>query len=159
MTKRILLAFFLLFCLGRIEITDSIKAKDIKLSQDIKCLAVNIYHEARGESIEGKNAVAQVVLNRTNDNRFPDNVCEVVYQKRGKIHQFSWTKNLDAKITDSKMWNESLEIARNALINQIAHTGIKDSNALYYHANYVHPKWHKNNLVASIGKHLFYSEI
>jgi len=54
---------------------------------EVHCLALNIYHEARGETFEGKLAVAAVTLNRVRHKRFPDGVCEVVWQPR----QFSWT--------------------------------------------------------------------
>lgn len=56
-------------------------------SAAVLCLALNIYHEARGEPIDGQIAVAAVTLNRVHDPRWPDNVCDVVYQP----HQFSWT--------------------------------------------------------------------
>ena len=53
----------------------------------LACLIQNGYHEARGESLLGIVAVTEVVLNRVDDNRWPDTVCEVVWQK----NQFSWT--------------------------------------------------------------------
>jgi N-acetylmuramoyl-L-alanine amidase len=43
-------------------------------------LAQLVCGEARGESYEGKVAVAAVILNRTLDKRFPDSVAGVVYQ-------------------------------------------------------------------------------
>ena len=66
------------------------------------CLATNIYHEARGESYAGKVAVANVTMNRVTSPKFPNTICDVVYQaqtkenwkgntvpKRNKC-QFSW---------------------------------------------------------------------
>ena len=54
----------------------------------VACLALNIYFEARNQSFEGQVAVAQVVFNRVADHRYPDNVCDVIYQaernKQGK---------------------------------------------------------------------------
>jgi spore germination cell wall hydrolase CwlJ-like protein len=57
------------------------------ISAAVICLALNIYHEARGESLTGQIAVAQVTLNRSRDPAYPDEIYEVVYQD----HQFSWT--------------------------------------------------------------------
>lgn len=59
------------------------------ISAAVVCLALNIYHEARGESLTGQLAVAQVTLNRISDPRYPDEICEVVYQRR----QFAWTQD------------------------------------------------------------------
>ena len=46
----------------------------------IACLATAIYFEARGEPMVGQVAVAQVIVNRVYDERFPDTVCDVVKQ-------------------------------------------------------------------------------
>jgi spore germination cell wall hydrolase CwlJ-like protein len=106
--------------------------------------------------MEGKSAVAQVVLNRMDDKRFPSDVCGVVYQITGKVHQFSWTIKKDKEISDMDMWKDSLDVARNAILNNEAHTELKKSKALFYHATYVKPQWHKI-IVAKIGRHIFYS--
>jgi len=54
------------------------------LVEALTCLAMNIYYEARHEPVEGQIAVAHVVLNRTEDPRFPDSVCGVIKQKTVK---------------------------------------------------------------------------
>ena len=53
-------------------------------SEHIQCLAMNMYHEARDQGTAGRLAVSAVVLNRVNDDRFPDSVCEVVLQAQMK---------------------------------------------------------------------------
>ncbi|HIE75488.1 MAG TPA: cell wall hydrolase, partial [Gammaproteobacteria bacterium] len=58
------------------------------VSLEVGCLALNIYHEARGESHDGQVAVAAVTLNRMQSASYPDTVCGVVWQP----HQFSWTR-------------------------------------------------------------------
>jgi len=129
--------------------------------RDIRCLAMNIYHEARGEPLKGKYAVAAVTMNRVKDKNFPNDVCEVVYQKgwskrhKRYISAFSWTND---KITDvpenSKGWIESVRIAKD-LYDKDVETEAKD--ALFYHANYVKPYWaKKKHKVAKIGRHIFY---
>src|SRR5438093_4776081 len=67
-------------------------ASDADDGQEIDCLALTIYHEARGESERGKLAVGHVVMNRTRSALFPASVCDVVRQggqQRDRC-QFSW---------------------------------------------------------------------
>jgi len=129
--------------------------------RDIRCLAMNIYHEARGEPLKGKYAVAAVTMNRVKDKNFPNAVCDVVYQKGWSkrynryVSAFSWTND---KITDipenSEGWVESVRIAKD-LYDKDLETDAKD--ALYYHANYIKPAWAKQkHIVAKIGRHIFY---
>ena len=54
---------------------------------DLQCMADNLFHEAKVDGMRGMEAVASVVMNRVRDPRWPDNVCDVVYQPS----QFSWT--------------------------------------------------------------------
>jgi len=115
------------------------------------CLALNIYHESRGEVIEGQIAVAHVTMNRVNHEYFPDDICSVVYQDK----QFSWTfvkKNHEPQ--DQKLWDQALVIARDVMIGN---TEDPTSGATFYHANYVNPSWTKHmELSKVIGVHLFY---
>ena len=115
------------------------------------CLALNIYHESRGEVIEGQVAVAHVTMNRVNHDYFPDDICGVVYQNK----QFSWTflkKNQEPN--DQKLWNQALVIARDVMIGN---TEDPTHGATFYHANYVNPSWAKHmELSKVIGVHLFY---
>jgi hypothetical protein len=129
--------------------------KDKYEMREIRCLAMNIYHEARGEPVMGKYAVAQVTLNRVASQRYPNDVCRVVHQRAKETAQFSWT--LD-DITDipkeSKAWIESIRVAKE-VYKQEKTAEIGD--ALYYHAEYVKPRWaSKKDKVAKIGRHIFY---
>lgn len=132
--------------------------------KQIDCLAKNIYHEARHESYEGKLAVAQVTMNRTEHGNFPSTVCEVVYQKTKSartnklVCQFSWVcdrKIRSGQIRSPSLWDESYAIARRVLTDGLELTRL--SSALYYHAVYVNPRWGLQR-VARIGQHVFYSE-
>lgn len=128
--------------------------------QDLYCLAVNIYHEARGEPKAGQYAVAEVTLNRVKSKHYPNTICEVVHQKgwdkkrKRYVSAFSWTE-LDYAINlNSKPWREAMSIAR-----QVHEGEFKPrvKGALFYHANYVKPKWaRKKKVKAKIGKHIFY---
>ena len=61
--------------------------KVFEIHPSVKCLALNMYHEARSQGTAGAFAVTAVVLNRVNDSRFPNTICEVIYQ--GPIRE-SW---------------------------------------------------------------------
>jgi spore germination cell wall hydrolase CwlJ-like protein len=114
-------------------------------------LAKNIYFEARGESLAGKLAVAQVTLNRVNSTKYQNTICGVVYAK----HQFSWTKKYNAShIKNPQAWKQSLALAQKALANGVAKTNF---HATLFHNKTVKPKWAaKSKKVAVIGNHTFY---
>jgi spore germination cell wall hydrolase CwlJ-like protein len=130
--------------------------------RDVRCLAMNIYHEARGEPIKGKYAVGAVTMNRVNAPGFPDDVCHVVYQQNWSrrygryISAFSWTNDKNTDIPkNSKSWLEAVTIAKK-IYDEAKTTEAK--NALFYHADYVKPKWAKQKQrVAKIGRHIFYN--
>ena len=128
-----------------------------EINREVFCLAKNIYHEAASESFEGKSAVSQVVLTRLNDPRFPKTICEVVYQNNGRTYQFSWTGMKERKITNQFAWEESLYIAKKSVLGETVHPKLEERNALFYHADYVFPKW-KLRKVTTIGRHIFYTE-
>lgn len=126
-------------------------AKQYVSRTELTCLARNIYHEARGEPLEGQIAVAQVTINRVKDSRFGNTVCSVVYAPR----QFSWTLDRKARVRDLKAWEHSLQIARAVLTQS---TPIANFSALYFHTKQVRPRWkHGKRVVAVIGNHIFYS--
>ncbi len=131
-----------------------------KEKRDLYCLAINIYHEARGEPKAGQYAVAEVTLNRVKSRHYPNTICEVVHQKgwdkqrKRYVSAFSWTELDYAINVNSKPWLEAMQIAR-----KVYHGEHKPrvKGALFYHANYVKPKWaRKKKVKARIGKHIFY---
>lgn len=132
-----------------------------ELSKDsqkqIDCLAENIYHEARNEPISGQQAVAFVTLNRTQDERFPKSICSVVKQKTTGVCQFSWFC-LPVKVNkNSDGYREALDVALYVYANyEKLHDVTK--GALYYHADYVNPRWHLKK-TTKIGRHIFYKEV
>ncbi|MEX2454829.1 MAG: cell wall hydrolase [Rhodospirillaceae bacterium] len=127
---------------------------------DLYCLAQNIYFEARSEPLEGKLAVAHVVLNRMADDRFPEKLCSVIRQggeKRRHRCQFSWfCDGRSDRPQNQQAWQESLVLAtliRAGLIPDP--TGA----ALWYHADYVAPGWAgRLGRVTQIGRHIFYTD-
>ena len=119
--------------------------------QDLDCLAKNIYFEAKGESLPGKIAVAQVTLNRVlHKQDFNKTICGVVYQK----DQFSWTAQPNPRVRDHSQWKTSQHVAMGILQGKLFLEGF---DALYFHANYVKPTWRKQRqYLKTIGNHLFY---
>lgn len=128
----------------------------MNLGQQIECMAKNIYYEAATESFEGKLAVAQVTMNRTQSPQYPKTVCEVVYQKTGNTYQFSWVGEKVKGITNKYAWEECMIVARKALTEHKLHDTIYKTKSMYYHNTSVNPAW-KLKYVAKIGNHLFYT--
>lgn len=128
------------------------------------CLAQNIYFEARGSSRADRIAVADVVLNRVEDTRYPNTICEVVQQGRKHANgqmvrnmcQFSWY--CDGKSdwpTDLDSWVKAQQIAYNMIQWQDGR-GLTEGST-HYHADYVSPEWSRDlQLTGRIGVHIFY---
>lgn len=131
------------------------------IEKELACLTKNIYWEAASEPFEGKVAVAQVTLNRLQSGKFADSVCGVVYQKTTfnskTTCQFSWfcENNYLVKTVYKPLYKESEEVAKMVLLEGFRLPTIKE--ALYYHADYVNPRWNKPR-ITQIGRHIFYRE-
>lgn len=128
--------------------------------KEIECLAKNIYYEAGIEPFEGKVAVAQVTINRTKSPHFPKDICGVVYEKNivynKVICQFSWYCESHTKVKPihAETYKESEAVAKKVLLEGYR-LSIISEDVLYYHADYVNPRWKKQR-VAKIGRHIFY---
>ena len=133
-----------------------IPINDLETSQEIYCGAQNVYHESRGEPDLGMVAVAQVVSNRIKSPRFPDTVCEVVYQHK----QFSWVND---GLPNQPLLSDPAEresFIKSAWVHIIA-TEPPDITygATHYHRYDVEPWWsYQMTVVAIIGKHIFYTD-
>ena len=128
------------------------------IRDEINCLALNIYFEARGEPVDGRIAVGHVVLNRVADKRYPDKICAVVKQGGPRPRhrcQFSWwCDGRSDRPRDLQAWKESQVLAR------VVFWGYADDptgGALWYHADYTLPAWgRKLERGPMIGRHQFY---
>ncbi len=120
-----------------------------------QCLSQAVYFEARGESIKGQFAVAEVVLNRVDSGLFAGSVCGVVNQRAGGACQFSYV--CDGR-TDTMRDARSREIAERiayAMLNGAPRT--LTEGATYFHTNGVRPGWSRRfERTAAIGDHFFY---
>ncbi len=131
-----------------------------KSNDELTCLALNVYHEARGENHEGMRAVAHVTMNRVRSSRFPDTVCEVVRQgsmRRGGACQFSWwCDGKSDRPSDRRAWERAQHVAFDVLMG--ADEDLTEGS-LWYHHIYIKPVW-RTRLVkfALIGDHMFYNK-
>mgnify|MGYP001257287453 FL=1 len=145
------------------------------------CMALNIYYESRSDNLAGQYAVADVVLNRMHDDRYPNTVCEVI--KEGPVRE-SWKTKQDPDLSESDRiynpvrnmcqfswycdgksdepkdetgWAQAQYVAGNIMYNG-KYRGISEG-ATHYHATYVKPKWRFDrgmNHIGRIGSHIFY---
>jgi len=148
-----------------VNLTASIKWN----AQQEYCLAQNIYFEAGNQSLDGMAAVADVTLNRVENDSYPNDICSVV--KEGLKHpngmmkrnmcQFSWycdgkSDKVPASTT-SQTWKQALSVS-NAILNNNKYRGITEGST-HYHAVYVTPDWIYDrgmSRVMQIGSHIFY---
>ena len=144
--------------------------EDLK-SEAVECLALNMYHEARGQGTAGELAVTTVVMNRVNDPRFPNTICEVIKQgptraswKDPKIRfpiknrcQFSWYCDGKSDVPHNKVdYQYFLELSTAILSYELPFLDITDG-ATFYHADYVMPSWAKTKTrTIEIEDHIFY---
>ncbi len=155
----VLTAVFGLGLMGFGTLIHAVIASSIE-RRELTCLALNIYFEARGEPVAGQYAVAEVTMNRVASPRYPDTVCEVVYQKnfdplRGRqVGAFSWTELDERPEPQGEQWRLAKMIAEEVYSGR--HRPVLPG-ALHYHATYVRPSWsHEMKYVARIGRHIFY---
>lgn len=116
--------------------------------QAVTCVALNVYHEARGEPLAGQYAVALVTLNRATISR--EGVCREVYRP----HQFSWTRGRRHAWVHGAAWQTARRVARETLAGAVVDM---TRGATYYHAVTVHPYWrHHVTPTCRLGQHIFY---
>lgn len=123
-----------------------------------KCLAEAVYFEARGESLKGQVAVAQVVLNRVRNPAYPDTVCGVVYQNVNWLNRCQFSFACDGRrhrVTERRHWRIAQDIAKTVTAGQIWLAEVGSST--HYHAVYVRPRWAQlMDKMQKIGQHIFY---
>ncbi len=149
MTKAIPAAVFCVAVLFSTARCSNDAVPSVAQATQFKCMLTNIYHEARGDSVEGMQAVALVTLNRAKQQ--DKTVCDVVYQRK----QFSWTmmpKLLRKPMTDN--YDAVHRVASAAMSDKLVDfTG----GATHYHTNKVKPRWAKAlDKIGSVGAHIFY---
>jgi len=128
-----------------------------KGSAEWRCLATALYFEARGETVKGQFAVAEVILNRVDSPAYPQSICGVVNQRSSKGCQFSFICDGNSEaIREQAAFVQAGKIASVMLAG--APRGLTQG-ATYFHTTNVRPGWaHKFPRTAAIGSHLFYRQ-
>lgn len=124
-----------------------------------QCLSEALYFEARGESIKGQVAVAEVILNRVDSPAYPDSVCGVINQGTGRKFACQFTYTCDGR---AEIINEQSAYERVAKIARLVMDGLPRNltkGATHYHTTSVRPSWaRKFPKTAKIGSHVFYRQ-
>jgi spore germination cell wall hydrolase CwlJ-like protein len=148
-----------------VEISNEV-AKSMERVKQHHCLALNVYHEARSEGLTGQRAVAWVTLNRVESTKYPDSICEVVYQARLDENgipirnkcSFSWfCDGKTDEVSDQAAWNVADSIA-SEVMNAHGKETDPTNGSIMYHADYVTPYWASSyEKQARIDSHIFYN--
>ncbi len=157
----VVLPFVSLGFIFRFAYTDQLQVEaEQQRHADLACLARNVYFEARGESIAGQFAVAEVTMNRVESKRFPDTICAVVHEQRWdrirkrQVGAFSWTELDYLAKPKGKPWERATAVAVAAYDSE---EEPRVPGALFYHAERITPRWSRTKkMVAKIGRHKFY---
>jgi spore germination cell wall hydrolase CwlJ-like protein len=120
------------------------------ISLAVMCLSLNVYFEARNQSLVGMQYVAEVTLNRVSSPEWPSDVCDVVYQPK----QFSWTHDGKSdRPKNLKAWAVATSVVRDIMMNGCAVC----TDATYYHHYKVHPYWAASfTNLGRVEDHIFY---
>ena len=141
------------------QVADSSQITTEVRERQLACLAKNIYYEAGNQPFEGKVAVAQVTINRTESGLYPSDICKTIYQKNivyeKVLCQFSWVcdRTVTTRALNKANFKESEEVAKKVLLEGFRLPSLK--NAMYFHADYINPGW-KRERITKIGNHIFY---
>lgn len=123
----------------------------------LTCLTQAVYFEARSESLEGQEAVAQVVINRTHRAQFPSQVCGVVFQGAERVTGCQFSFVCDGALgppAELDAWRRAGAVAQKAL-DGFVYKPMED--ATHFHATYVTPHWSGGmTRIKQIGGHIFY---
>ena len=128
-----------------------------EMSREAKCLAQAVYYEARSEKTAGQLAVAEVVMNRVMDHRYPNTICDVVFQGATRTTGCQFTFTCDGamrKTPRGVKWTKAKTIAAHVLMGLNEQ---KTKGATHYHATYVDPVWNAGLVkTRQIDTHIFY---
>ncbi len=146
----------------RTIVTSPVQLAMSGLAQEQQCLAEAMYYEARGESLDGQKAIAEVILQRTHDHNFPSTICGVVYQGadvQGAGHQCQFSFACDGELRISKAqaaWQHAKLLAE-GIMSGAMHLADETGHAVAFHAAGVTPIWASTMIqTVQIGNHIFY---
>lgn len=124
--------------------------------EELRCMALSMYWEARSEGREGMIAVGAVVLNRVGNDEFPDSVCGVVFDG-GETPpcQFSWW--CDGK-SDTPGEHEQWEVAQRLAADMLSNPPQDPTDgALFFHHEGIEVPWRiARTRTVRIADHIYY---
>lgn len=126
-------------------------------SEQWRCLTEALYFEARGESLSGQIAVAEVILNRVDSRRYPDTVCDVIQQGQSRRNACQFSYNCDGRpntVGNKRIYDK---LGKVAWVMMNGKSRDLTDDALFYHATHVSPYWSRKMVrTTRIGQHIFY---
>ncbi len=126
---------------------------------EFECLAQALYFEARGETVKGQFAVAEVILNRVKNTQFPNTVCGVIHQGTGRPYQCQFTYTCDGYKEVIREQNAYERVSKVARLSLDGPSTNLTQGATYYHTTAVNPRWARSFArTARFGVHLFYRD-
>lgn len=147
--------YLLMLCAFTAKAIDIPQHSDMrgKRLDSLTCLSVNNFHEARSESDIANIMIMGVVLNRMHDKRYPNNICDVIFDEK----QFSWTHDTRSdKIIDTGQYKRLYKLAEYVMMNQDFVQQMAEG-ANHYHSKTVDPNWNKvYDYITTIDNHHFY---
>ncbi|MEP1587417.1 MAG: cell wall hydrolase [Tateyamaria sp.] len=122
-----------------------------------QCLSEALYFEARGETLKGQFAVAEVIMNRVASTRFPDSLCGVINQGTGRKYQCQFTYTCDGNPERINEPNSFVQVGKVARAVMDGRAPKLTNGATHYHTTAVRPNWaNVYTRTTSIGVHRFY---
>lgn len=144
------------------KLDDSIESVDLfgrAFTREEMCIAQAVYFEARSEPLVGQVAIAEVILNRIVDARYPDTACDVVFQNQHMRNKCQFSFACDGqpdRPKNASAWEKALKVV--ALVMKGERSGVA-KRATHYHASYVSPGWSAHlSKLGQVGSHIFYRE-
>lgn len=135
--------------LGRVKVSSRTK--------NWRCLTEALYFEARGETLRGQIAVAEVILNRVDSRRYPDSVCGVVQQGQHRRNACQFSYNCDGRKNRISEGESFTKLGKLAYVMLNGAERQLTGDAQYYHNTTVRPRWTRKLVkTARIGRHVFY---
>lgn len=138
-----------------VALSNTARAKEVDAEQ-LRCLALNVYWEARSESAQDQQAVAHVTLNRVASPVYPKTICGVVHQRsKTGACQFGWACDRKSDTPkERKAWQAAIENAKTALAQRRADP---TRGALFFHRTTERPAWAaRKQRTVRIGHHIYY---
>ena len=126
----------------RISIDEKVENLDPDTRDQVVCLALNLYHEARGSTKADLYAVGFVTKNRVNSDNHADTYCAVIWEKQYGVTQFSWTKQTLSHLLpkEKASWRRCLEIAYQIVTDDDL-TDTTHGAKSFFNPVVVTPKW------------------